>query len=156
MSKSIDLSKYFKPKSKERLKKELVIVLAIGLAWFIIIMLPWLFWLRPYKEFGHYEAEAVYNQNIFVVDTFKEKIIYVIDDVQYEKYIKYSRTYYVHNKTKLDFYYQLDNPYYTVNDRKSCLIAFPCVAAAGLVLCAWAVWYYTRLIKKTNTENKTD
>lgn len=148
MGKNIDLSAYRKPPTKEKLKKDLIIILLIGLIWFLVLMLPWLFWLRPYKEFGHYEAEAVYGQNIFVVGTHEERIIYEIEGIQYEKIIKYSRTYYVQNTTKLDFYFERDNPNYTINDRVSYLIVFPSVASGGLLICGWAIWNYKKEIKK--------
>lgn len=156
MGKNIDLSAYRKPPTKEKLKRDLIIILLIGLIWFLGLMLPWMVWLKPYKEFGHYECEAVYGQNIFVVGTHEEKILYTIEDVQYEKIVKYSRTYYVQNTTQIDFYYEKDNPNYTINERTTWLIAFPCVASLGLILCGWAIWLYKREIKKINNKNNSD
>ncbi len=148
MGKKVNLSAYTKPLTKRMVKKHFIMLMLIGLLWVIILMLPWLIWLKPYKKFEHYESDAVYGKNIFVIGTHEEKIIYYVEDIKYEKIIKYSRTYYVHNTTKLDFYYEMDNPNYTINDRKSCLIAFPCVASAGFLLCGWAIWNYKRGLNK--------
>ncbi len=152
MDKNLDVYTYLKLAKIKALKKWLIKFLIIGIIWFLILMLPWLFWLKPYKDFGHYEADAIYGQNIFVVGAYEEKIIYNIDGIIYEKIIKSSSTYYVQNTTKLDFYYEKDNPNYIINDRTSCLIALPCVASCGLLLSIWAIWYYVKKVKNINKQ----
>ena len=153
MGKKVNLSSHRSPVTRKKLKKDLILTVAIGLVWVLMLMLPWLIWLRPYKEFYFYESDAIYGQNIFVVGTHEEKIIYFIDGIKYEKLIKYSRTYYVQNTTKIKFYYQLDNPYYTINMRDKLLIVFPSIASAGLILSTWGIWNYKRETQKINMQN---
>lgn len=150
MGKRVNLSSYIKTPTKRELKKSLFLTIAIGLIWFLVIMLPWLFWLKPYKEFGYYESEAVYNKNIFIVDAEHMRILYEIDGVEYEKTILFHTTRYAMNE--VSFYYQLDNPYYTVDMRDTLLIVFPCVASAGFLLCGWAIWNYMNTMKSIKDE----
>ncbi|MDE6000855.1 MAG: hypothetical protein K2G96_00820 [Clostridia bacterium] len=145
MSKLLNLSYYRKPVTKQKLKKELIIIFIIGIIWVLILMLPWLFWLKPYKKFGHYYAEAVYNENIFIVDAEHMRILYKIDGIEYEKVIDFHTT--RHAMNELDFDYLLDNPYYILSYRTSWLVALPCIASAAIILWGWAIWNYKRELK---------
>lgn len=106
-----------------------------GLLWFIIFMSIWLFMFKPYKDFGHYKADAVQGQNIFVTGSGEAKIIYEIDGAQYEAIIDFSVDQ-VKNTTELNFYYQKDNPEYIVFDRNTSLIVVPCISSVGLIVFA--------------------
>ena len=138
-------SGYMKQVSKKKLKSDAIKVFIIGIAWILVLMLPWLFWLKPYKEFEHYECEAVYNYNILIVDAEHMKILYEVDGVNYEEIIWFHTTRTALNK--LDFYYQKDDPGYIVFGRTESLIAFPCVASFGFVWCGCAIFFYKSRLK---------
>ncbi len=149
MGKKVNLSAYTKPITKNKVKKGLVQAFLIGFLWFVVIILPWLFWLKPYKKFGYYYEQAVYNKNVFIIDAEHMKILYEIDGVEYEKTIWYHTTRYAMNEVK--FCYQLDNPYYLImgdsKSRNTMLIVFPFVASLGLLLCGYGIWWYKKNIK---------